>query len=99
MNTQNCSYSQSKNIPEPTSNSVNFNDQPRSSYDQRENYPLFQQNKNNTNRYHTRNQPPYYTANYFPSDYEEFYNKNHQQFYFSQRHRSYSSDQPDTHMR
>ena len=94
MNTQNYSFSQSQSIPKPTLNSVSFNDQPRSSQDQSENYPVFHQ-KNNTNRYITRNQPPYYTANYFPSDDREYYNQNHQQFYLSQRPRSYSIDQPD----
>ena len=59
MNTQNYSYSQIQNIPQPTSNSVNFNDQPRSSRDQSKNYPFFQQIKSHTNRYHIRNQPPY----------------------------------------
>ena len=34
MNTHNYSFSQSQNIPQLTSNSVNFNDQPRSSQDQ-----------------------------------------------------------------
>ena len=43
MNTQTYSYSQSQNIPQPTSNSVNFNDQPRSSQYRSENYPFFQQ--------------------------------------------------------
>ena len=36
MNTQNYSYTQSQNIPQPTSNSVNFNNQPRSSQEQSE---------------------------------------------------------------
>ena len=57
MNTQNYSYSQSQNIAQPTSNSVNFNDQLRSSQEQIENYPFFQHNKNSTNKYYTRNQP------------------------------------------
>ena len=95
MNTQNYSYSQSQNIPQSTSNSVNFNDQPRYSQDQSKNYPFFQQNKKNTNRYHTRNQPIFYTANYFPSDDEAYYNQSHQRFNLGQRHRSYSFDQPD----
>ena len=76
-NTQNYSYSQSQNIPQPISISVNFNDQPRSSQEQSESYTFFQQNKNKTNRYHTRNQPPYYTTNYFPSYDEEYYDQNH----------------------
>ena len=45
MNTQNYSYSQSQYLPQPTSNSVNFNDQPRSSQEQSENHLFFQQNK------------------------------------------------------
>ena len=61
----------------------------------KKNYPFFQQNKNNTNRYHTRNQPPYYKTNYFPSDDEECSHQNHQQLYSSQRPRSYNIDQPD----
>ena len=76
MNTQTYSFSQSQNIPQPSSNSVNFNGQPRSSQEQSKNYPFFLQNKNNTNRYHIRNQPPYYTTTYFPSDDEEYYNQN-----------------------
>ena len=95
MNTQNYSHSQSQNIPHPNSNPVNFKAQPRSLPNQTENYTFFLQNKNHTNRYHTRNQPPYYTANYFLSDDEEYYNQNHQRFYLSQRFRSYSFDQPD----
>ena len=95
MNIQTHSISQSQNIPQSTSNSVDFNNQPRSTQDRSENYPFFQQNKNNTNKYYTRNQPSYYTANSSPSDDEEYYNQNHQRFYTSQRPRSYSIDQPD----
>ena len=94
MNFQTYSISQSQNIPQSTSNSVNFNNQPRSTQDRSENYPFFQQNKNNTNKYYTRNQPSYYTAN-SSSDDEEYYNQNHQRFYTIQRPRSYSIDQPD----
>ena len=49
MNTQNYLCSQTQNIQQPTSNSVNFHDELRSSQEQKENYPLFQQNENNTN--------------------------------------------------
>ena len=56
---------------------------------------FFKKSKNNTNKYHTRNQPHYDAQNYFPSEYEEYYNQNHQRFYSSQRPRSYSFDQPD----
>ena len=82
MKTQNYSYSQSLNIPQPTSNSVKFNDQPQLLQDQSKNYPFFQQNKNNTTRYQTRNQPPHFTAKHSPSNDDEFYNQNHQRFFF-----------------
>ena len=75
MNTQNYLFSQSQNISQTTSNSVIFHDQPRSLQEQSENYPFFQQNKNNTNKFHTRNQPHYYITNYFPSDDGENYNQ------------------------
>ena len=42
-NTQNHLFSQRQNFQQPTSNSVNFNDYPRVSQDQSENYPFFQQ--------------------------------------------------------
>ena len=71
-NTHNYLYSQSPNRPQTTSNSVNFYNQPRSSQEQSENYPFFQQNKNHTNKYHTKNQPHYYTTNFFPSQNEEY---------------------------
>ena len=45
INTQNYLHSQSKNIPQTTSNLVDFHDQPRSSQKQSENYPFFQQQK------------------------------------------------------
>ena len=93
-NTQNF-FSQNQNIPQPTLNLVNFYDQPRSSQEQSENYPFFQQNKNTTNKRHTENQPHYYAQNYFRSDDEKYYNQNHQRFYSSQRPRSYRIDQPD----
>ena len=53
---------------------------------------FFNKTKNNTNKYHTRNQPLYYAQIYFPSDDEEYYNQNHQRFYLGQRPRSYSID-------
>ena len=65
---------QNQNIPQPNSNSLSFYDQPQSSQKQSENYPFFQQNKNNTNKNHTKNQPQYYARNNFPSDDEENYN-------------------------
>ena len=96
MNKQNYSSSQTQNIPQPTSNSVFFNDQPRTTQDQSKNYPFsFQQNKNNTNKYYTRNQPPYYTAHYSPSEDEECHNKNHQRFRTNQQHNQWNTDQPD----
>ena len=88
-------YSQSQIIQQPPSNSVNFNDHPQTSQDRSEIYPFFQQNKINTNRYQSRNQPPYRTARYFPADDDEYYNQFFQRFYPSQRPRSFSIDQPD----
>ena len=40
INTQNYLHSQSKNIPDTTSNLVTFHDQPRSSQEQSENHPF-----------------------------------------------------------
>ena len=68
---------------------------PRTSQEQSGNYPFFHQNKNNTIKYHTRNQSHFYAQNYFPSDDEEYYKRNHLRFYSSQKPRSYSIDQPD----
>ena len=53
-------FAQSQNIAQPTSNTVHFYDQPRSSQEQNGNYPFFQQNKNNTKNYNTKNQPHHY---------------------------------------
>ena len=95
-NTQNSSFfAQSQKKPQPILNSVIFHDQPRSSQDQSGNYPFFQQNKNNTNKFYTKNQPNYYAQKSFPSDDEEYYNQNRQRFYSSQRPGSYGDDQPD----
>ena len=41
IKTQNYLHSQRRNIPQTTSNLVNFHDQPRSSQEQSENYPFF----------------------------------------------------------
>ena len=46
-NTQNQLFSQRQKFQHPTTNSVNFNNYPRISQDQSENYPFFQQIKNN----------------------------------------------------
>ena len=70
-NNQNHLVSQSQNLQQPSSNSVNFNDYPQTSQDRSGIYPFFQKNTNNTLRNHTRHQTPYYTTNYFPSDDEE----------------------------
>ena len=50
-NTQTYSYPQSKNIPQPTSNSVFFINQLRFTQDGSENYPFFQQNQTRSSRY------------------------------------------------
>ena len=46
-NTRNHLFSQRQTFQKPTSNSINFNNYPRISQDQSEDYPFFQQNKNN----------------------------------------------------
>ena len=86
---------QSQNAPQLILNSVNCHDQPQSSQEENGNYPFFQQRWNNTNKYHTKNQPHYYAQIYFPSDDDEYYNQNHQRFASNQRPRSYNIDQPD----
>ena len=70
-------FTQSQNVQQPILNSVNFHDQPRSSKEPDGNYPFFQQRKNNSTKYHSKNQPHYYAQNYFPSDDDEYYNQNH----------------------
>ena len=40
-------FTQSQNVRQPILNSENFHDQPRSSQEQKGNYPFFQQRKNN----------------------------------------------------
>ena len=74
MSTQTYSYSQRHNIPQRTSSSVFFKDQPRSTQDQTEYYTFFQQNKNNRNKHYNTNQSSYYTTHYSPSEDEESYN-------------------------
>ena len=93
-NTQNYLYLQyiRQNMPQTTSISVNFHYQPRSSQERSENYPFFQQIRNNTKKYHTRIQPHFYTTNIFPSDDDECHTQNHQRFYSNQRLRSYIFD-------
>ena len=93
-NTKNL-FAQNQNIPQPTLNSVSFHDQPQSSQEHSENYPIFKQNKNKTNKHHTKNQPHNNAQNYFPSDDEKYDNQYHQRIYSSQRPHSYSIDQPD----
>ena len=78
-------FTQTQNVPQSILNSVNFHDQPRSSQEQNGNYPFFQQRKNNTNKYSTKNQPHHYAQNYSSSDDDEYYNQNHQQFSSNQR--------------
>ena len=45
-NTQNILFSHRQNFQEATTTSVTLHDYPRTSQDQSENYPFFQQNKN-----------------------------------------------------
>ena len=93
--TQNRLFSQKQNFQQPSSNSVNFNDYSQISQDQSENFPFFQQNKNNRQQNRYRHQTPHYTSNYFASDDEDYNNQNHQQFYQNQRLHSYHVNQPD----
>ena len=97
-NTQNPFFPQRQKFQQPSSNSENFNDYPKTSQHQSENYPFFQQKKNNLQQSRNRNRhrTPFYTsADYFSSDDEEYYNQNHQPFYQNQRLHSYQVNQPD----
>ena len=76
-NPQNLLFSQRQIFQQPTSNSVNFNDNPLNSKDPSENYPFFQQNKNNKQQNQNKQKTPYYTPNYLSSDDEAFYDQNH----------------------
>ena len=76
-NTQNHFFSQKQNLHQSTSNSVKFNDYPQNSPDQSENYPFFQQNKNNKQQNQNRHKTHYYTPNYLPSDDGDFFDLNH----------------------
>ena len=53
------------NLPNTSTNSVNFPDNPHLPQDHSENYPFFQQNRN-------KQQTPYYT-NYLSSDYHDYH--------------------------
>ena len=74
---------------------VIFYDQTQSSQEQNGNYQIFQQRKNKTNKYHSKNQPHHYPQNYSPSDDEKYYKQNHQRFSSNQRPCSHRIDQPD----
>ena len=88
MSSQNQTQSQNQNIPQQTSQSVTFNDQPEATLDRCENYPFFQQNKNITKKHHIRNQPHY-------SKDEEYYHQNQQRFITNQQNNNFNIDQPD----
>ena len=72
-NPQSHLLSQRQNFQQSTSNSVNFKDNPRISKDPSENYPFFQQKKNNKLQNQNKHEIPYYTPNYLSSDDEDFY--------------------------
>ena len=55
MNSQIHSQSQNQNVPQQTSQSVSFINQPRAILDRSENHPFHQQIKNITNKLHIRN--------------------------------------------
>ena len=67
-----------QNVPQQASHTVFFNDHPRDTLGRSENYPIFQQNKNMTNKHHIRNQPHY-------SEDEEYYHQNQQRFKANQQ--------------
>ena len=67
-NTQNHLFSQRHNFQHPTTNSVNFIDYPRISQNQSDNYPFFQQNKNNIQQNQNKQKTLNYTPNYLSSD-------------------------------
>ena len=94
-NTQNHLFSPRQNFQHLTANSVKFYDYPRISQDQSENYPFFQQNKNNRQQNQNKQKTPYYTPNFFSSNYDNFHNQNHQQIFQNQRPHSYHVHQPD----
>ena len=88
-NTQNHLFPEKQNFQQPTTYSVNFHDDyPRISQNQSENYPFFQQSKNNKQQNQNKHETPYYTPNYLSSDDEDFYNQN-------QRLHSYHVNQPE----
>ena len=72
-NTQNHLISQRQKFEQPTTTSVNFHDYPRNSQEQSENYPFFQQNKNNKQQNQNKHKTPHYTPNYLSSDDDDYY--------------------------
>ena len=72
-NTQNHLFSQRQNVEQPASTSVNFHAYPRILQDESENYPFFQQNKNNKQQNQSQHKPLYYTPNDLSSDDDGYY--------------------------
>ena len=66
-NNQNHLFLQKLNFRQSTTTTVNSHDYPRISQEQSENYPFFQQNRNNEQNQGKQN-TPYYTPNYLSSD-------------------------------
>ena len=64
-NTQHHLFSPRQNFQHPTANSVKFYDYPRISQDQSENYPFFQQTKNNRQQKQHKQKTPYYNPIFF----------------------------------
>ena len=71
-NTQNHLLSQKQNFRQPTTFTVSSHDYPRNSEEQSENYPFFQQSKNNEQNQGKHN-TPYSTSNYLSSEDDDFY--------------------------
>ena len=70
--TRNHIFSQRQNFGQPITNSVNSHDYTRNSLHQSENYPFFQQSKNNEQNQGKHN-TPYYTPNYLSSNDDDYY--------------------------
>ena len=71
-NTHNHLFSQKQNFRQPTTTTVKSHEYPRISQDQSENYPFFQQSKNNEQNQGKHNTPDY-TPNYLSSDDDDYY--------------------------
>ena len=65
-----------------------FNDQSPATMNRSENHPFFQQNKNMTNKHHTRNQPQFLEG-------EDYFSQNQQQFSTNPQNNNRNIDEPE----